>query len=647
MRRASWFARVLMLLAAGTLPAATQNNLTYYGGPIVSNANVVAVTWGPADSTMTTILPGFFNGIPNSNYWNVLSEYSTTGLNGSDGQPGSNQNIYQGVFAQLYQITPSTGGTTITDVQIAQELANQIAAGNLPAPIVDSSGHVNSIYMVYFPSGFSITAQGFANCEFNSDFSSNGTNAPYGAIAYQGSIPCSGQAKGVSAYSDFLTVTSSAVLANIVTDPLIGLVTGNQPTRPAAWYNLKYGQIGYSCPTTGTNGTLFTSGTITTGLGSSFAVAQLWSNMQAKCVVTSQFGSGFNSVSTSITPNTALLEGGGSVSVNFSTVSTTGFPVAVQFSVNGLPSGITATVSPNPITSGQQGSLTFNADATAQFNPALPVTLTGLYPQCSSGCPNIQTLAGMTLEVIAASGGTVGPQGPPGPAGSPGPQGPQGDPGPAGATGPSGPQGAAGPAGATGPSGPQGAVGPAGATGPAGLIGPAGPQGPQGALGAPGPQGATGPAGPQGPSGSAGAAGAIGPVGPMGPVGLQGPQGVPGLQGPPGTPGPTGSQLWTSYVPLFLQTYTVAALTPDNSIQVTRIQAQVGIPPSKCSTNAAFIVSDGTTTQSLPITAAANDSGPIAIKFSAGSHITLTMTPPARCSGWPASASVAVQYKLQ
>ncbi|MGD1716947.1 tail fiber protein, partial [Dapis sp. BLCC M172] len=119
--------------------------------------------------------------------------------------------------------------------------------------------------------------------------------------------------------------------------------------------------------------------------------------------------------------------------------------------------------------------------------------------------------------------GPIGPEGPVGATGAPGPAGPIG---PVGATGAPGPVGPIGPVGATGAPGPAGPIGPVGATGAPGPVGPIGPIGPAG------PVGATGAIGPVGPAGPVGATGAIGPVGPAGPVGATGPAGPAG----PGIP---------------------------------------------------------------------------------------------------------------
>jgi hypothetical protein len=111
--------------------------------------------------------------------------------------------------------------------------------------------------------------------------------------------------------------------------------------------------------------------------------------------------------------------------------------------------------------------------------------------------------SGEKINILIASGGVMGPQGPAGAQGPAGPSGVPGEQGPAGglgATGSTGPSGATGPIGATGipgPSGAQGIAGPAG--GATGATGPSGLQGPSGS-----PGGATGPSGATGPTGASG-----------------------------------------------------------------------------------------------------------------------------------------------
>jgi len=84
---------------------------------------------------------------------------------------------------------------------------------------------------------------------------------------------------------------------------------------------------------------------------------------------------------------------------------------------------------------------------------------------------------------------------------------------------------------------------------------------------------------------------------------------------------------------------------PDTPIVVTRIQAQVVIPPQGCSVNAVISINDGTLSQTLPIAAAANDSGPLNLSYAAGTPIALSVSTAAKCSVTPALANVVVQYK--
>ena len=180
-------------------------------------------------------------------------------------------------------------------------------------------------------------------------------------------------------------------------------------------------------------------------------------------------------------------------------------------------------------------------------------------------------------------------------------------------------------AGATGPTGPQGPTGNTGATGAQGLQGPAGPVG---ATGATGPQGT---AGAQGPAGPAGATGSIGPM------------------GLPGPAGPANSQVWNTFLAGALSNvFTAGRLTPDRDLSITRIQVGLGTAPLGCSTNAVIRISDGTPagTKTLTLTAAANDSGPLAVNYSAGAPILVGVSIRALgCATRPQNANVLVQYK--
>jgi hypothetical protein len=135
------------------------------------------------------------------------------------------------------------------------------------------------------------------------------------------------------------------------------------------------------------------------------------------------------------------------------------------------------------------------------------------------------------------------------------------------------------------------------------------------------------------------------------------PQGAPPPPGgaPPPPPGgaPPTAKVWNTFVPLLNYSFTASTFTPDTGLTVTRIQAQVGIAPSGCTTNAVLQIRDSppagtpSTVHSLTIANAANDTGSISLTYSAGVPITLSVSTPAQCgwSGqWPAIANVVVQY---
>jgi hypothetical protein len=68
---------------------------------------------------------------------------------------------------------------------------------------------------------------------------------------------------------------------------------------------------------------------------------------------------------------------------------------------------------------------------------------------------------------------------------------------------------------------------------------------------------------------------------------------------------------------------TASQVKPDGPVLMTRIQVQLQTAPVGCNTNAVIRVSDGTNTQTLTLTAAANDSGPLSVPYAAGTPITV------------------------
>jgi len=261
--------------AAPILDAPSQK-LTYWGGRVIGNVKVLAVNWGPnVNTTLKNGIGAFYTAVTNSAYFDWLSEYDTFGLNGQDGLRGSGQRIGRGTFGGTTTITPALTATSITNDQIATELAAQLAAGHLPAPVTDAAGNVNSIYMIDFPPGVSIS--------LGTDKSCSTFGAYHYTIVYAGkSVPY-----GVHPDCGYSFTTSTSIhsheLIEAVTDMEVGLVPASVPTvaRPAAWYwyasDASQGEIGDICESSGNPDTTVAG----------YTVQKEWSNSQGACIGTS------------------------------------------------------------------------------------------------------------------------------------------------------------------------------------------------------------------------------------------------------------------------------------------------------------------------------------------------------------------------
>lgn len=285
------FGQVGSALKNGSAPPGA--HLTYWGGQVISNIHAIVVLWGPNVNTAIGGTPGiaqFFGDITTSRYYDLLSEYNTVGITGA-GTPAasSNQVIGHGVFDGQFTITPSLcpGPTacTVTDAQVAAELATQITAGHLPQPVLDSQGNVNSFYMIYFPPGVTITLGTAKSCQAFCAYHSNTPATltpklvPYGVEP--DFAPPSGCAAGCgrnAAMFDNVTEVTSHEMAEAVTDAQVGSATTTAP--PLAWYDPDpvanpLGEIGDIC--------VGQAATVSAG-NTTYVVQREFSNLQNDCV---------------------------------------------------------------------------------------------------------------------------------------------------------------------------------------------------------------------------------------------------------------------------------------------------------------------------------------------------------------------------
>jgi hypothetical protein len=272
-------------------PTCSNPQLSYFGGPVISNVQSVVVFWGAyVNSHLTapnTGIAQFLTDLQVSTFLSVPGEYSTYGQ--APGSTASNQLIGQGSTAAVssYTITPSlcAGNTncTVTDAEVQQELNNQIAASSLPAPTYDAQGNDNTLYMVYFPPNVTINFEGSDSCveycAYHNTGTYNGTGSPlvYGIMPDLFTTACNEGCGTNATQMENVTSVTSHEFAEAITDADIGLDTGNDYAYPGAWGdNNNCGEIADICDNNASGDTFTVS-------GRQWTVQELWSNYENKC----------------------------------------------------------------------------------------------------------------------------------------------------------------------------------------------------------------------------------------------------------------------------------------------------------------------------------------------------------------------------
>jgi hypothetical protein len=371
-----------------TAPAGA--HLVYYGGRVVSSAQVVQVLWGTGSyvaqvsSTAIPSIASFYEQILHSSIFTSLNEYNTI-VSG-----GTNQTLTTGTFVQQVTITPSIVSSTITDAQIQSEILAQLSAGHLPAPAKDGAGNTVTIYMIYFPHGKTITVGGSSSCQPAGFCGYHGTIAAAGARpeVYYGVFPdfqsgsgCDTACGGAVTTFGNVTSVSSQQLFGTITDPEVGLasVIG----APLAWYDGTYGEIGDIC-----NGQ---QGNMNGSDGQTYVVQQEFSNAADNCILTA--GQTFSDFAISLAQPTVSIVQGSSGSVTVNTAASVAGSPTISLSASGIPAGVSGSFAPSSIPAGSSSSLTLNVGA-AVAPGSYPFTVTG-----SAGL-NVHSVGG-TLVVLA------------------------------------------------------------------------------------------------------------------------------------------------------------------------------------------------------------------------------------------------------
>lgn len=206
----------------GAAPAVAPQ-LTYRGGPLLTNVQVFTVFWGqawanPPMSDTASRLNDFFDFILQSALIDQLAEYSVDGRT-----IGHGKRIGTAVVT-----SPATRRTT-SDTAIQHMLQHQISTNSMfPQPSADT------LYFVYLPPGVAVVQGGDRSCQAFCGYH-NDINGQifYAVMPYPGCNGC----RGTLSEFDALTATSSHELCEAITDPIPG----------QGWYDDNNGEIGDIC----------------------------------------------------------------------------------------------------------------------------------------------------------------------------------------------------------------------------------------------------------------------------------------------------------------------------------------------------------------------------------------------------------------
>jgi hypothetical protein len=220
--------------------AAAGGGLQYYGGPVISHPKVYAVFWGGnVDPETQSKIGPFFTNMLDSTYMDWLKEYNTN-IQAVDGRHGTDQTLNRGTFAGNLTISPINTSSSLSDADVQHELEAQIAAGKLPAATDDS------LYMIYFPAGISISIENQGSCSSFCAYHEGFKSAKTGASIYYGVMPVCGFGCGMAGSTfDSLAVVSSHECMEAVTDPFP--TPGDKPAYPQAWNDAGGQEIGDLC----------------------------------------------------------------------------------------------------------------------------------------------------------------------------------------------------------------------------------------------------------------------------------------------------------------------------------------------------------------------------------------------------------------
>ncbi|KAJ3028957.1 UNVERIFIED_CONTAM: hypothetical protein HDU68_000484 [Siphonaria sp. JEL0065] len=273
-------------------------HLTYFTGPVIANVKVIPIYYGAAN--YQTQLNAFYAGVTQSPWIDLLAQYG----------------VGRGTFGTPVSVTASK--TTLDDVlDIQPFLINLVKAGT----IVPTA---NTYFPIHFAPNIYITMDGDGSCKVfcayhgTIDISSLNKGVKY---LYYGVMPdqgggCNGGCGGNSQQVNNLFSVSSHELAEMLTDPAVGVATVYG--YPLSWYDKVYGEVADICNAQ--------QGTTKGGDGVTYVIQKNWSNADNACLanaITSSTTSTTTSTTTTTTTNKPTTTSTTTTILKPSTTSTT------------------------------------------------------------------------------------------------------------------------------------------------------------------------------------------------------------------------------------------------------------------------------------------------------------------------------------
>lgn len=327
--------------------------LQYFGQPVMSSVNILALNYGNGvDSRVLNVAPGFYSSLLTAPEWAWMDEYAVT-------TNGRTQYIDPGSFLGILTFSPHNPNP-ITDEDLQAELVFQFAAGTIPAP---SS---NTLYVIHLPPALSGLRSGTHRlcsnwCAYHHDLNYNGLTISYAVMPDYWSTPCYGYcAFEPDLVRDFTAVASHEIF-EAVTDPPGSSDVLADGGLALAWFDpntpdpgSNHEEIGDLCqaPLGGTpwiQDSDFDAGPV------DYAVQKLWSNRYDGCLtsVADAFRAHFS-------PPYPVWDGGLSTQLTLLTdVPSTG-PTSVDLWLAPVPAGVTASLSATRVTTGQSATISLS-----------------------------------------------------------------------------------------------------------------------------------------------------------------------------------------------------------------------------------------------------------------------------------------------